>query len=92
MRSIGFMLADARYLEEAVLRISCPLFFKAKSPFIVEQNFGFLLPSRGVAGLWPYVFETLKDPKGMLLDVSYRIRESSCLIHSSITRIRVKLV
>lgn len=67
MRSIGFMLADARYLEEAVLRISCPLFFKAKSPFIVEQNFGFLLPSRGVAGLWPYVFETLKDPKGMLL-------------------------
>ena len=44
-----------------------PLFVDSLLPAAVEKNIGIPLPSLGLAGLYPFVFETLKDRDGFLL-------------------------
>ena len=53
-------------MQEMLLKKMCPLFIENKIPQVIEDNIGIPLPSDGVSGLYPYVFETLKDPKGFL--------------------------
>jgi energy-coupling factor transporter ATP-binding protein EcfA2 len=63
----GFKTTDLMLMQEMVLRTVCPLFITSKLPNTIRENLGFPLPSDGVAGLYPFVFETLKDPRGFLL-------------------------
>ena len=63
----GFLTTRAIGMQDQTFRIATPLWMDEKLPQIIKENYGFLLPSYEVAGLWPFVFETLKDPKGFLL-------------------------
>ena len=49
------------------MRVASPLFVDSLLPAEVEKNIGIPLPSLGLAGLYPFVFETLKDRDGFLL-------------------------
>lgn len=58
---------DGNLMQELLLRIACPLFIEKKMPKTIRDNIGIPLPSDGLAGLYPFVFETLKDPFGFFL-------------------------
>ena len=71
-------------MQDQTFRIATPLWMDEKLPQIIKENYGFLLPSYEVAGLWPFVFETLKDPKGFLLghaDRGIQNKESFCYVN-----------
>ncbi len=63
----GFKVINANLMQENLMRIATPLFMKSNLPTIVDQNIGIPLPSLGLAGLWPFVFETMKDPEGFIM-------------------------
>lgn len=67
LTNLGFSLAKAVGMQDQTFRIATPLWVDTNLPQVIQENYGFLLPSYEVAGLWPYVFETLKDPKGFIL-------------------------
>lgn len=67
LRTDGFKTATLQRMQENLLRIMTPLFIDSKLNPTIEQNLGVPLPSQGVAGLYPYVFETMKDKGGFLL-------------------------
>ena len=67
-----FMTADVKLMQDMVFKYTSPLFIgTGDMPSEPETNVGVLLPSRGVAGLYPFVFETMKDPSGFLLGHEY---------------------
>lgn len=53
-------------MQEEVLRLVCPILLEAKLPREIRNNCGILLPAEGIAGLYPFVYETLKDNEGFL--------------------------
>jgi len=64
--------ADVKLMQEMMLKISTPLFIDdGGMPATIRENIGIPLPARGVAGLYPFVFETQKDPDGFLLGSEY---------------------
>ena len=67
LNSIGFKTTNVVLMQEMLLRTVCPLFIDSKLPETIKNNLGVPLPSYGVAGLYPFIFETLKDSKGFLL-------------------------
>ncbi|MBR2068091.1 MAG: hypothetical protein IJ875_07555 [Solobacterium sp.] len=67
LTAVGFKVTDVKLMQEMLLRTICPLFLEKKLPLTIKENLGVPLPSRGVAGLYPFIFETLKDQKGFLL-------------------------
>lgn len=67
LRSVGFKLTSADIMQENMMRVGSPLFIDSQLPAEVEKNYGIPLPSLGLAGLYPFVFETLKDRHGFLL-------------------------
>ena len=67
-----FITQDLKLMQEMLLRIGNPLFLDDGGiPETIRENIGIPLPARGVAGLYPFVFETLKDPSGFLLGSEY---------------------
>lgn len=67
LRTEGFRTTSADMMQENLMRIATPVFQNSLLPKEIEKNIGIPLPSLGLAGLYPFIFETLKDPKGFLL-------------------------
>ena len=67
LHSDGFKVAGVNLMQENMLKIGTPIFYESGLHKTIEQNIGIPLPSLGLAGLWPYVFETMKDPQGFIL-------------------------
>ena len=67
LRTEGFKSTSADIMQENLMRIATPVFMESLLPKEIENNIGIPLPSLGVAGLYPFIFETLKDPKGFLM-------------------------
>lgn len=63
----GISVETIPLMQEVLLRLSCPLFFEADIEKTVIDDYGIPGASRAVASMWPYIFETLKDERGMLL-------------------------
>ena len=67
-----FITQDLKLMQEMLFRLTSPIFIgNGGIPETIEENIGLPLPARGVAGLYPFVFETLKDPSGFLLGAEY---------------------
>lgn len=62
----GFSVTDGLLMQEQLFRIATPLFLDSGLNSTIEENIGVPLTSEGVAGLYPWVYETLNDPKGFL--------------------------
>lgn len=67
LSNAGFKVINATFMQEMLLRRVCPIFIDNKLPNTIAENVGIPLPSDAVAGLYPFVFETMKDKKGFLL-------------------------
>lgn len=53
-------------MQEQILRLVCPVLLESDLPREIRNNCGILLPAEGIAGLYPFVYETLKDTEGFL--------------------------
>lgn len=62
-----FKFTTALAIQQQVLRMTCPVLLDIALPKESKTNIGLPVPAEGVAGLYPFVFETLKDNKGFLL-------------------------
>ena len=62
----SFKTVSCNLIQEATLRYVCPVLIEEKLPKEIHNNYGIPLPSEGIAGLYPFVFETLKDNEGFL--------------------------
>ncbi len=62
----GFSVTDGLLLQEQLFKLATPLFLTSGMNSTIEENIGVPLTSEGVAGLYPWVYETLNDPKGFL--------------------------
>lgn len=67
LRAEGFKVTSADMMQENLMRLASPVFMNSLLPKEIERNIGIPLPSLGLAGLYPFIFETLKDPYGFLL-------------------------
>ncbi|MCH3962435.1 MAG: hypothetical protein LKE48_09935 [Solobacterium sp.] len=63
----GCIVNRPLWIQEQVFKTVTPLWTRVDLPRIIQENLGFLLPSYGVAGLWPFVYDTLRDPRGFLM-------------------------
>lgn len=63
----GFKTFDGMFMQEEFYRMCSPIWTTDYLPGILKQNYGLPLPSSGVSGLYPWVFETLKDNQGFLI-------------------------
>lgn len=67
LNNVGFKTTKTIMMQEQVLRMTVPVLLDGELPKVNRENYGFPLPSKGIAGLYPYVFDTLKDKFGFLL-------------------------
>ena len=56
--SIEFRAVTLRFEQETILKSMLPIFPKQK----IEESIGTIIPSVTVAGMYPYVFDSIKDP------------------------------
>lgn len=63
----GFKTAALPLMQEKLFRLVTPLFESSKLEPVIEDNLGVPVSSQGLAGMFPYVFESLKDKGGFLL-------------------------
>lgn len=63
----GWQVQGVAGLQEGLLKCATPLFVNNGIEPIIEENIGFPLTSDSIAGLYPFIFETLYDKKGILL-------------------------
>jgi len=61
-----FQTVSCKLLQEQTLRMVCPVLLEGSLPREIRNNYGIPLPSEGIAGLYPFVYETLKDREGFL--------------------------
>lgn len=61
-----FKVITCKLMQEQALRMSCPVLLEGSLPKEINNNYGIPLPSEGIAGLYPFVFETLKDNEGYI--------------------------
>lgn len=66
LESEGFQTTNCKLIQEQTLRIVCPMFINGKLPKQTEINIGVPLPAENISGMYPFVFETLKDNEGFL--------------------------
>lgn len=78
LKSLGFKTTRVNMMQEQALRMVSPLLLDGDLPKVNRENFGFPLPSKGVAGLYPYVFDTLKDKYGFLL--GYELQNGGIMV------------
>lgn len=62
----GFKTVLIHSLQTELMKFSTPVFSDADIPSVVKENYGVLTPSTSVAGMFPYTFQTLKDPRGFV--------------------------
>ena len=62
----GFSTSSCKLMQEQILRLSCPILLNGKLPKEIEVNCGVPLPAENISGLYPFVFETMKDTEGFL--------------------------
>lgn len=62
-----FKISAAPMLQEQLFKIATPLFVSSGLNQTIEENIGSPLTSDALAGMYPYVFETLNDSYGFLL-------------------------
>lgn len=62
----GFTTMSCKLMQEQALRIACPVLLNGQLPRQMEINIGVPLPAENVSGMYPFVFETLKDNEGFL--------------------------
>lgn len=67
LQTEGWSVIMANGLQEQLFRVSTPLFLSSKLEPVIEENLGVPLTSDSVAGLYPFIFETLQDNNGLLL-------------------------
>ncbi len=67
LQSDGFKVTGVNLMQENLMRVGTPIFKDSLLPDVIEQNIGIPLPSLGLAGLWPFIFETMKDPDGFIM-------------------------
>ncbi len=67
LQTEGWRIVNCNGLQESIMRESTPLFVEAGIDPVIRDNYGTPLTSDGISGLWPFIFETLDDPQGMLL-------------------------
>lgn len=63
----GFKVHDGNLLQEELFKLATPLFTDSGLNSLVKDNIGIPLTSDAVAVMYPWIFETLNDPKGYLL-------------------------
>lgn len=68
----GFRLHEAQGLQEELFRFMTPLFIDDGLSSIMRENISLPMTTDGIAGLWPFVFETLDDQFGWLLGYEYQ--------------------
>ena len=56
--SLEFRAVTLRFEQETILKSILPIFPKQK----IEERIGTIIPSNTVAGMYPYVFDSVKDP------------------------------
>lgn len=61
-----FRVIDGLMLQEELFKLVTPLFIDSGMNSNILDNIGIPLTSESVAGLYPWIFETLNDPKGYL--------------------------
>lgn len=54
-------------MQDQIFRIANPVLLPGKLPNEIINNIGVPLSSESVSGLYPFIFETLKDKKGFLM-------------------------
>lgn len=62
----GLTLSKGNFIQEELFKMVNPLWIDINLPSVVLEQFGQPMPSTTVAGLYPWVFDTLKDEKGFL--------------------------
>lgn len=67
MSSAGFQLSGCYFAQEESFKMCSPFFISSGLYSIIETNYSFQLNSGSEAALWPYIFDTLDDPEGLLL-------------------------
>ena len=67
LEGFNFKVQSAKAMQEQTFRYVCPILMEGDLPKEIERNYGIPLPSEGIAGLYPFVYETLKDREGFLL-------------------------
>ena len=66
LTSEGFKTVIIHTLQVELMKFSTPVFMDDNIPSVVKENYGVLTPSTSVAGMFPYVFQTLKDTRGFV--------------------------
>ncbi|MBQ1900732.1 MAG: hypothetical protein II153_07445, partial [Erysipelotrichaceae bacterium] len=61
-----FQTVSCKLLQEQTMRMVCPVLLEGTLPREIRNNYGIPLPSEGISGLYPFVYETLKDNEGFL--------------------------
>lgn len=61
-----FKVITCKLMQEQALRMCCPVLLEGSLPTEINNNYGIPLPSEGIAGLYPFIFETLKDNEGFI--------------------------
>lgn len=67
--SDGWVYRSLRGLQGEIFKETSPLFNDSNLRQDQKQQIGTLMPCTSTAALWPYIFETLDDPKGALVGV-----------------------
>lgn len=62
----GLSLTKGMFIQEQLFKLINPLWIDVDLPSVVLEQIGQPMPSTTVAGLYPWVFETLKDEEGFL--------------------------
>ncbi len=62
----GFRVNAGVTLQEQLFKLSTPLFVNVDLPAVTKFNIGLPVTSHAIAGLYPWIYETLNDPHGFL--------------------------
>jgi hypothetical protein len=62
----GFKTTTCKLMQEQVLRSVCPVLLDGTLPRQIAINLGVPLPAENISGLYPFVFETMKDTEGFV--------------------------
>lgn len=68
LRNAGFKVEILPKLQMPIFKLVTPIFIdkEVKLDAVVKYNLGVPITSRSFAGMYPYIFETLKDKQGYL--------------------------
>lgn len=62
----GFKTVLMHSIQLELMKYTTPVFTDADIPNVMKENYGVVTASTSVAGMFPYTFQTLKDPRGFV--------------------------